>query len=190
MQLGKDIVDGFVYSASQLYHQVNYRANVLAQMEVLRRASAMRCREYVIPKNGTTVPAYSQIEQSITVQPGSYVWGLTWSSPFNVTDDGTDGNYLYIQVTDACTETPFFSDYILANTFAATPASTANQIVRNPALLAQPRLVGAPGKLDVELYNSYSVDMSCQLVILVAEPAISPDQMQQFYERQRIEEML
>jgi hypothetical protein len=186
----KDIVDGFVLSASQIYQMDNYRAHVLAQMEILRRATAYRCREYVVPKNGQTVPAYSQVEQSISVQPGSYLWGLTWTSPFNVTDDGTDGLYLYIQITDACTETPFFSDYVLAENFQATAASTANQVVRNPPLLSQPRLIGEPGKIDVELYNSYSSAMNCQLVLLVAEPTIAPDQMQRYYEQQRIRNLL
>lgn len=187
----KDISDGFVLSASQTYQLVNFRAHALAQMEVLRRASAYRCREYVVPKNGQVVPAFSQVELAITVQPGSYVWGLTWCSISNITGDGTDGNHLYVQITDACTETPFFSDYCLASAFQALqPTTTANQLVHNPALLSQPRLIGEPGKIDVELYNSLSEDMNCQLVVLVAEPAIAPDQMQRYYERQRIQELL
>jgi len=62
--------------------------------------------------------------------------------------------------------------------------------VKNPVLLTQPRLIGEPGKVDVELYNSYSSDMQCQLVILVAEPALAPSEMARWFEKQRIEGLL
>ena len=42
-----DIVDGFTMSASQLLVPTSYRALILGQMDVLRRASAMRPRHYI-----------------------------------------------------------------------------------------------------------------------------------------------
>lgn len=182
----KDIVDGFVESASQLYQPINYRANALAQMEVLRRATAYRNRQYVVPRNTVLVRAFNQVEQALSLQPGCYVWGLTFTIFTPEIDPGT----LYVQITDACTEVPFFSDYALASCLAATAASSTNRTVRNPVLLSQPRLVAEPGKLDVEIYNSNAVDVDCQLVILVAEPAIAPQEMMRYLERQRIQELL
>lgn len=181
----RDIVDGFVLSASQLYLPGNYRAAVLSQMDVIRRAAAYRTRHFVVPnKLQTVVPAYSQVEQQISMQAGSYVWGLTFTAPFDEIANASE--QIHIQITDACSETAFFSDYVLGAQLEATPAAAGNFVTRNPVLLTQPRLVGDPGLLDVELYNKSAEDINCQLLILVAEPAVAPEIIEQYFAQKRI----
>jgi hypothetical protein len=181
----KDIVDGFVLSASQTYQLMNYRSNVLAQMEVLRRAAAYRNRQYCVPNQlQQSVAAYSQVEQQISVQPGSYVWGLTFKQLTG------EVNTIHIQLTDACTETPFFSDYAYGDNYKAVAAAAGAEVVHNPVMLGQPRLIGDPGLIDVEVYNNSASAITCQLVVLVAEPAIAPDQMEAYFQKQRIAGMI
>jgi hypothetical protein len=94
---------------------------------------------------------------------------------------------VHVQITDVCTETPFFSDYVRGVSFLTAPSLVTNfypsGTFRAPHLLAQPRLIGDPAKLDVELYNSSAVDIPCQLVIMVAEPCLPPDQMRILLQR-------
>lgn len=179
----RDIVDGFTMSASQLLVPSSTRALILGQMDTLRRASAMRPRHYIAPLDSDElIPAFKQVEYQISVMPGSYVWGLSFAyvpGDDEVTTD--DALKLHMQITDVCTETPFFSDYVRCINFLTEPNLVANfypvGTPRWPHLLAQPRLIGDPAKLDVEIYNSSAVDITCQLVLFVAEPCLPPDQM-------------
>ncbi len=165
------LVDGFLYSGSQLYLPISYRASALANMEVLRRASGYRTRWYLPPEDlEDPIPAYSQIEYQVHVQVGSYVWGLTFSAPFREVEFAS--SFMNVQITDACTETPFFSDYTKGVQLEPVTGSAH----RHPTLI-MPRLVGEPGLLDVEVYNGASHSIRCQLALLVAEPAVPPDQM-------------
>ena len=177
MPVEKPVNDGFLYSLSMLYQPVVYRASALAQMEVLRRAVGYRVREYVVPNSGNNpIPAYSQYEQQVNTLPGAYLWGLTFSAPF--ADTANDPENIYIQITDACTESPLFSDYTLASMFNAVAPSDANGWNRrNPPLLAQPLLIGPPALLDVEMYNRGSAAITCQLVLLMAEPCLPPTEV-------------
>ncbi len=185
----RDIVDGFAMSASQLLVPSSSRALILGQMDVLRRASAMRPRHYIAPLDSDEpVPAFKQVEYQISVMPGSYVWGLSFAY-IPVADEVTDAEAIkvHIQITDVCTETPFFSDYVRGVTFLTDPSLVTafypTGTFRAPHLLAQPRLIGDPAKLDVELYNSSAVDIQCQLVLMVAEPCLPPDQMKVLLQR-------
>lgn len=185
----RDIVDGFTMSASQLLVPSSTRALILGQMDVLRRASAMRPRHYIAPLDSDEpIPAYKQVEYQISVMPGSYVWGLSFA--YDPGDDevtADDIAKVHVQITDVCTETPFFSDYVRAVNFLTAPALATNFYPtgtwRAPHLLAQPRLIGDPAKLDVEIYNSSAVDIPCQLVLMVAEPCLPPDQMKILLQR-------
>lgn len=172
------VLDGFVYSLSMIYQPVVYRASALAQMEVLRRAVGYRVREYCVPdQTAGVIKAYSQVEQQINTLPGAYIWGLTFSAPFGET--ANNAGSIFIRITDACTESPLMSDYTLASVFVATAPGNGGWNRRNPPLLAQPYLVGPPALLDVEMYNSAAVDITCQLVVLIAEPVLPPDQVQE-----------
>lgn len=176
----RDIVDGFTMSASQLLVPSSARALTLGQMDVLRRASAMRSRHYIAPlTSDEPILAYSQNEYQISIMPGSYVWGLSFAS---FTAESDFAALIHVQITDVCTETPFFSDYIrginfVTNGTQVTAAGYPTGTFRAPHLLLQPRLIGDPAKLDVEIYNSSSHDLHPQLVIFVAEPCLPPDQM-------------
>ena len=182
----RDIVDGFTMSASQLLVPSSARALILGQMDVLRRASAMRPRHYIAPlSTDEPVKAYSQVEYQLSVMPGSYVWGLSFAM-FNSEYDAS-GELVHVQITDVCTETPFFSDYVRGIAFLTDPAIVptyyATGTFRAPHLLAQPRLIGDPAKIDIEIYNSSAADCHPQLVLFVAEPCLPPDQMKILLQR-------
>jgi hypothetical protein len=173
------IVDGFVYSASLLYLPTTFRASVYSQMEVLRRAKGYRSRDFLVPEDVIQpVPAYSQVEYQIQAQPGSYVWGLILTAPtvLNNVGEVREENFeqfLHVQITDNCTETPFFSDYVRG--LNLTPVTGPG--LRHPSLLTQPRIIGEPGTLNVEVYNNFSSQIFCQLAIMCAEPCVPPESM-------------
>jgi len=168
------IIDGFVYSASLLYLPTTFRASVYSQMEVLRRARGFRSRDYLVPEDIIQpVKAFSQVEYQVQAQPGSYVWGLMFTAPDSLNVVANSEKFIHIQITDNCTETPFFSDYRRGNTLKPVTGPGS----RNPELLTQPRLLGEPGTLNVEVYNNSANDVFCQLVILTAEPCVPPESM-------------
>lgn len=176
-------VDGFLYSGSMLMLPSTYRANVIAQMEVLRLAKGYRPRWYPVPELGAqSIPAYSQYEKQVRVQPGGYLWALSLSAPFNDTDDD-DPAYLDIQITDACTRTKLFSDYIHGSSLVT---STTEAGRRAPMILT-PRLITEPSHFNVEIYNRASVAIQCQLVLLMSEPILPPEELLQELARRGIE---
>lgn len=172
MEPDNQLVDGFLYSASLLYLPTVYRASALAQMEVLRRARAYRTRWYLAPEDyEQPIPAFSQNEYQVQVMPGTYIWGMTFSAPFGEVELAS--SFIHVQVTDACTETPLFSDYLKGVNLEPIPGNDQQE-----PFLIMPRLIGEPGLINVELYNGASEDIRCQLALLVAEPAVPPREMQ------------
>jgi hypothetical protein len=155
----------------------------MADMEVLRLARGYRTRHYIVPETGENpVLAYNQLEYQVRVEPGSYFWGLSFSAPAAINGDLEDAEqYFHIQITDACTETALFSDYVRGTTL--TPQLEAG--FRHPMLI-EPRLVGNPGQLNVEIYNRYSADLLCQLVLFIAEPMLPPDQLEKELQKRGI----
>lgn len=169
--LEKPLVDGFLYSASQYYLPTSYRAAALLNMEVLRRAVGFRTRWFLSPVDlQDPIPAYSQNEYQLGIEAGSYIWGMTFSAPFG--EIANAASYITVQVTDSCTETPLFSDY----TKGAQLQPATGPAQHNPVIIA-PRLISAPGFLDIELYNAANVGIRCQLAILVSEPRVPPASM-------------
>lgn len=191
------ILDGFVLSASMLYLSTNYRVSALAQMEVLRRARGYRCRHYLVPDADdpeNPIGPFSQIERQIQTLPGSYLYGLCFSAPASLNDDlevSSINGDIHIQITDACTETAIFSDYIYSYQIASAAPANGTQNRRNPFIFAQPLLVGEPGLIDVEIYNRLvdtstppvGQSLSCQVALLVAEPCVPPEQMRRLLEQ-------
>lgn len=170
------IVDGFVYSGSLVYLPTTFRASVYAQMEVLRRARGYRSRDFLVPEDVIEpVAAFSQVEYQVQAQPGSYLWGLMFSAPATLNDDLENAEqFIHLQVTDNCTETPLFSDYVRGQNLIAVTGPG----LRNPYLVT-PRIIGEPGTLNVEVYNRSSQALFCQLVLMMAEPCVAPESMRE-----------
>lgn len=191
------ILDGFTLSASMLLLSTTYRGSALAQMEVLRRSRGYRCRQYNIPDaddSENPIGPFSQIERQVQTLPGSYLWGIGFSAPASLNDalvQATINGLIHIQITDACTETPIFSDYIYSYQVTSAAPANGSQNRRNPMLLAQPALIGEPGLIDVEIYNRLvdtstppvGQSLSCQVVLFVAEPCVPPEQMRKLLEQ-------
>ncbi len=166
--MAQDPIDGFLYSTTLRMLPSQYRANALAQIEVLRRARSYKGKVYVSPDNLVLpVAAYSQVETQSRMAPGTYIWGISIyvSATTNVK----------INITDKCTEIPLFSDYVLAALFKQqTTGISSTQ--RSPTILAQPRLIDAPGQVNVEVYNGNAEALTVQVALYCAEPIIpNPD---------------
>jgi hypothetical protein len=158
-----DPVDGFTYSMSTVLLPINYRACAQAQMEILRKAVGFQFKSYVIPlqlsgsgESSVVIPQYSQVELQVSIDPGSYLWGWTFSSNLI--------RAAYIQVTEACTELPLFSDYINGRNIDTENDRKVVSILPNPLLLC------APGVVNVEIYNGLDDDATSTLVLLTSAP--------------------
>jgi hypothetical protein len=103
-------IDGFLYSTTLRMLPSQARAHALAQMEVLRKSKAYRCRMYVSPDPLVNpIGSYSQVETQSRMTPGSLIWGISvyLSTAANVK----------VLITDKCTELPLFKDYVKALLF-------------------------------------------------------------------------
>ncbi len=167
------IVDGFLLSGSLVYLPTTFRASVYAQMDVLRRARGFRSRDFLVPEDVIEpIAAYSQVEYQVQTQPGCYVWGLMLTAPDDLNEVENSEQFLHVQITDNCTETPFFSDYVRGENLKPVTGPG----LRNP-YLTMARLIGEPGTLNVELYNNSANPVFAQLVIMCAEPCVPPESM-------------
>jgi hypothetical protein len=168
------IIDGFTYSMNLPYLPINYRSAALAQMETLRLTGNYQMKMFAAPSptgnnpGGTAIigniPAFGQIEQQLSVDPGSYIYGVLCSA-----------SIFHVRITDACTETSLSSDYIQSSLIfqaISAPATLAAQ--RGPCLLAQPRLISEPGLVNIEIYNGASSSQPGQVVLFCATPRPNP----------------
>jgi hypothetical protein len=171
-----EIMDGFTLNPSIRYRPNWYFPMALGQLDILRRANTYRPKWYALPDEfNTPIPARETREFQIRLTPGSYVWGLLANQFIPL--DIRFPNYSKTQptfcmkITDSCTGIGFWEDFVKAAAFSgeqATQGDYRNMML--PHLLTQPRLIMEPGLLAVEIANVDATDLTCQLLILAAEP--------------------
>jgi hypothetical protein len=174
----KPIVDGFSYSLSRIPAAESYYQNCVANLDMLRRANGYRARWYNVPDDiDSPIPAFGQLEYQVRSQPGAYLWAIMFAltAAGGGEKDSAKATDLFVQITDACTETPILSDYARASVYAENLAGTGTN--RPPCLLSQPYLLGDPALVNVEIYNKASTTRLCQLVLLFAEPELPPNEL-------------
>jgi hypothetical protein len=162
--------DGFVLNPAIRLWPYNYTAGALSQMDTLRRAATYRPRIYSVPDDyNQPLAAYETLEYQIKVAEGSYIWGLLFRQ-FNTLSQQVSPTGIVIQLSDACTGIPFYSEFSQAQGLAFYNASPLASGISMPHILTQPRLLLAPGDVNVELCNINSDPVYCQLLIFTAEP--------------------
>lgn len=163
-----NLIDPFVYTTTLRLLQTQYRASAIAQMETLRRARSYKARYYTSPDPLVDpIPAFSQVETQIRMIPGTYVWGISLFISINIEEVILP---IRVQITDASTEIPLFSDYIKGRLIQQGTGERA------PTILGQPRLISEPGNVNVEMYNDNNTAATVQLVLYCAEPIpVNPD---------------
>lgn len=168
------VLDGFSQNLNIRYLPYHYFAACLTQSEVLRRANLYRARWVVQPDDlNTPIPAYDTFEGQVKVVPGSYLWGFQVCE-FNAAFVAVAAANTIVQVTDACTGIPLFSDYTAGSGFSPFSAAVALDARGGiaPHLLTQPRLIMEPGLLNVEIANRSVATLRCQLLLCFAEPCV------------------
>ena len=169
-----ELMDGFTLNPSIRYRPNWYFPMALGQLDILRRANTYRPKIYSLPDDfNTPIPTRETREFQIRLTPGSYVWALL-ANQFN---PSAQIPYAKVQptfcmkITDSCTGIGFWEDFVKAAAFSgeqATQGDYRNMML--PHLLTQPRLIMEPGLLTVEIANPDATDVTCQLLILTAEP--------------------
>jgi len=158
-------VDGFMYNTSLLLMPNRYLPFALGQLEFLRRANNYRARWWAVPDDeGEPIAAFDTFQFQVNVAPGSYLWGYMFSvnptlSPGALVTD------LLVSAVDSCTGVPLFNDF--ANCGGANSNGNAKML---PVMMSKPRLVLAPGLVNVEIANRSNATRNCQLVLMFAEP--------------------
>jgi hypothetical protein len=164
-------VDGFSYNTQLLYLPERYFPNALAEMDILRRANNYRPRWFCIPDDlDQPIQPYDTLYyQGVEVADGSYLWGYEFASISAVPPAGgtiaTTAADICIQATDACTGVPLFQDF--ANGAGCNSNFSSRAV---PILLSRPRLILTPGLVNVEIANRTANTITCQLLLLFAEP--------------------
>ncbi len=166
------LMDGFLYNVQVRYTAQIYAPLALSQLEVLRRANLLRPRWFAIPDDiGTPIPAYDTYEDQVSVTPGSYLWAVTLVQYDEDFEPVAPGNVL-IQITDACTNIPLFSDFASGGCISSQPDAPNGQGTLVPMPLPTPRLILAPGLVNVEVANNSGEALTAQLVLYFAEPCL------------------
>lgn len=166
----KQIVDGFSYNSSLLWLPLRFFPNCLVQLDILRRAANYRPRWFVVPDDlGQPIQPYDTFYYQIAVNPGSYLWGYMFSSISATAPGGgstpTTASDLLIQAVDACTGVALNMDFI--NGGGAHSNFNSRMV---PILLTQPRAILEPGLVNCEISNRTANTITCQLIMLFAEP--------------------
>lgn len=171
------VLDGFALNLNIRYLPYHYYAACLSQSDVLRRANLYRSRWIVMPDDANTpIAAYDTFEGQVQVMTGAYLWGFQLNQ-FDAAFALVAATDAIIQVTDACTGVPLFSDYASGagfSSFSAVVGDAHGGVA--PHLLTQPRLIMAPGLLNVEIANRAVTAMRCQLLLCFAEPCVVLDE--------------
>lgn len=170
----EQIVDGFSYDLNLRFLPERYRASAVKQLEFLRRANNYRPRMYVVPDPfNVPIQPYLTQEYQFRVTPGSLIWAVL----ANAYDPSShyaqvSAKDLLVQVTDSCTGVKFFSDFTTAATFQAPQmrAAADTNFGVEPFILTEPRLIGDPGHINVEISNALGVAQYIQFTLFSAEP--------------------
>jgi hypothetical protein len=168
------VLDGFSLNLNIRYLPYHYPAACLTQSEVLRRANLYRARWIVMPDDANTpIAAYDTFEGQVKVVPGAYLWGFQLNQ-FDAALALVAATDSIIQVTDACTGVPLFSDYSSGSGFSNFSAAVGVDAHGGiaPHLLTQPRLIMEPGLLNIEIANRAVTTLRCQLLLCFAEPCV------------------
>ena len=165
------VVDGFTYNTQLLYLPNRYFPNALAQLDILRRAANLRARWFVVPDDiDQPIAPYDTFYYQIEMAGGSYVYGYQFTalSALDPTGAPTVANNsdILVQAIDSCTGIPLFQDFVNAQ-----GSCNSNFTSRGvPVLMTQARLILEPGLVNVELSNRTANSITCQILILTAEP--------------------
>lgn len=157
--------DGFNMSADLKCLPGYWPAMALDRMDFLRRGEcAFRFKSLTFPLDSQQpIPIRETNIYIERVVIGTWIWGCSFTAI-----DGVVGDFS-IQLADICGEKEFFSNF----TFATAVANTAAAFVI-PTLLAEPYLVGPPGRIEGQVTNNAIVAQRAQLLLHMAEPCEPP----------------
>ena len=161
------IIDGFTFS-TKLRCSLTFRDLAVQEYELLRRASAMRNKQWLAPKDSTElIPPYDSFEYQVSMKPGSAIWG--WSFLALTGDQSNEGfpGTMSFQVRDACDDIPLFSE-VCTRTFLNPPYPQQ--------YLSKLLIVGPPGLLNITICSTFppygGVGLPGQVVLYGGEPAL------------------
>jgi hypothetical protein len=160
------IIDGFVMS-TKLRCALTFRDIATQEYELLRRASAMRNKMWLAPKDSSIlIPPYDSFEYQVSMKPGSAIWGWTFvAATGNQNSDVPDDvGTLSFEVRDACDDIPIFSEVCTRTRIASG--------VYPQQYLSKLLIVGPPGLLNFVICNTYAAAQMGQVVLYGGEPAL------------------
>lgn len=164
----KPIVDGFMWNTNLLILPNRFGPDALMELEILRRAHNYRARWWCIPDDeGQPIAAYDTFQFQVEVSPGSYLWGMMFAMTpgEDVAPPAPPVTNMLASVVDSCTGIPLFNDFLNCGNLAPTFNSKLL-----PVIMTKPRLILAPGLVNVEIANRTNAAMTCQLLLMFAEP--------------------
>lgn len=164
------IPDAFLLNTLSTSNPLDYTSLTLVQMDALRQCSMYRGRVYAEPDvSELPILPYTTYKTQIRVIPDSYVWGLSWVDTSSVTSAS-----VAVQLTDTCTGLDFFSDFIVSSAFGTSAGFFSIGPNGLPTLLSKPKLIQAPGLINVQISNrstgTSQRNAVGQLLVFTSEP--------------------
>lgn len=157
----KPILDGFTRNMNLRAVCHSYPWLALERLEAVRRCTQYRPRWYSVPDdtNGQVIAARGSYEYQISVVPGSWLYGFSYTVP--------EGGYS-VQITEDCSGITLFSEWILPNGY--TQSQFAGIILLQPTVILEPGI-----SVEIASLNSTpSRATSLQMLLLFAEPICAP----------------
>lgn len=162
----------FVYMLPYLYN-----TDALYASALVRKCNLMRSYSLVVPIHplydtllGSVIPAYGTHHAQLATEPGSIIMGFNYFEYNYPTAISKAPSNIMIRIWDACTGLDLAHDYISALCYSQYMTGPNRQTELNMALPTTPRVLAGSGQINVEINNTTTSDLACQLMIFVAEP--------------------
>lgn len=160
------IIDGFMLSTN-LRCNLRFNALALQRYEAIRRAGGYRSKCWLSPHNSQqAIPGNDSFEESLPVVPGSVIWGYNFVN--SIVQGVTNTGPFSFQVSDSCSDVPFFSEVIRTDKFHLSDGILSRH---GQQLFSRPLVVGESGLLNVIICSMQPADaLGVQVMLVGGEP--------------------
>jgi len=171
--------DGFTLNPWITYQPYIYNTDALYASAMVRKCNLMRSHTFVAPAQtlyetlvgGSVIAAYATYNTQLAALPGSIILGFNYFEYNYPAATVKAPSNIMIRISDACTGLDLAHDYVGALCYAQyNPYNSNRQAELLMTLPTSPRVIAGSGQINVEIQNTTTSDLACQLMIFVAEP--------------------
>jgi hypothetical protein len=172
------IPDGLSYYTRLRYLPYRSFAMQIRLLDPFRRQALQglwQPRWYSVPQDaGVAIAAGDTLNQRLRVAQGSVLWGYTFAVLPALSGPASTVADLRIQLVDECRNEDLVAQFEIASAFVPNFATGSPSAGFNFVMPSEPIPVNGNGDLLVNIVNTVANDRQCQLLLMMLEPAGSP----------------